>query len=138
MKKIIKRIDKTVYSNQNWKILFRWKKTKNYEKKMVLSFLLKYLWWKELKNINKELKILEQNEKLKTKENYFWTRDNKLRTILINIYLIKIYKNYQKIQGFLDKMKQILGRYIFIFGRINVKRTYRGIFPLAHSDFETA
>lgn len=137
--KIIKRIDKTVYSEiKVGKYSLDEKELKIYEKNGFI-ILPNIFDEKELKKYKQELKILEQNEKLKQKEEYISEpEDNKLRTIFNQHLFSKIYKKLSKDSRILDKVKQILGSEVYIHhGRINVKRAYRGkSFPW-HSDFET-
>ncbi|MGE3593647.1 MAG: hypothetical protein AB7G52_14310, partial [Arcobacter sp.] len=80
--KIIKRIDKTVYSEiKVGKYSLDEKELKIYEKNGFI-ILPNIFDEKELKKYKQELKILEKNEKLKQKEEYISEpEDNKLRTI---------------------------------------------------------
>ena len=122
--KIIKRIDKTVYSKHKvGKYSLDEKELKIYEKNGFI-ILPNIFDEKELKKYKQELKILEQNKKLKQKEEYISEpEDNKLRTIFNQHLFSKIYKKLSKDSRILDKVKQILGSEGYIHhGRINVKR----------------
>lgn len=137
--KIIKRVDKTVYSSQkigNYSL--DEKELEVYEKNGFI-IIPEAFSAKEIKKFRQELKQLELNEKLWKKEEFISEpNDNKLRTIFNQHLFSKIYKKLSKDPRILDKVMQILGSDVYIHhGRINVKRAYQGkSFPW-HSDFET-
>lgn len=137
--KIIKRVDKTVYSKEkigNYSL--DEKELEVYEKNGFI-IIPEAFTQKEIKKFRQELKQLELNEKLWKKEEFISEpNDNKLRTIFNQHLFSKIYKKLSKDPRILDKVMQILGSDVYIHhGRINVKRAYQGkSFPW-HSDFET-
>ncbi|QKF67808.1 ectoine hydroxylase [Arcobacter venerupis] len=137
--KIIKRVDKTVYSKEkigNYSL--DEKELEVYEKNGFI-IIPEAFSAKEIKKFRQELKQLELNEKLWKKEEFISEpNDNKLRTIFNQHLFSKIYKKLSKDPRILDKVMQILGSDVYIHhGRINVKRAYQGkSFPW-HSDFET-
>lgn len=137
--KIIKRVDKTVYSKEkigNYSL--DEKELEVYEKNGFI-IIPEAFSAKEIKKFRQELKQLELNEKLWKKEEFISEpNDNKLRTIFNQHLFSKIYKKLSKDPRILDKVIQILGSDVYIHhGRINVKRAYQGkSFPW-HSDFET-
>lgn len=137
--KIIKRVDKTVYSKEkigNYSL--DEKELEVYEKNGFI-IIPEAFTQKEIKKFRQELKQLELNEKLWKKEEFISEpNDNKLRTIFNQHLFSKIYKKLSKDPRILNKVMQILGSDVYIHhGRINVKRAYQGkSFPW-HSDFET-
>lgn len=137
--KIIKRVDKTVYSKEkigNYSL--DEKELEVYEKNGFI-IIPEAFSAKEIKKFRQELKQLELNEKLWKKEEFISEpNDNKLRTIFNQHLFSKIYKKLSKDPRILNKVMQILGSDVYIHhGRINVKRAYQGkSFPW-HSDFET-
>jgi ectoine hydroxylase len=137
--KIIKRVDKTVYSSQkigNYSL--DEKELEVYEKNGFI-IIPEAFTQKEIKKFRQELKQLELNEKLWKKEEFITEpNDNKLRTIFNQHLFSKIYKKLSKDPRILDKVMQILGSDVYIHhGRINVKRAYQGKSFSWHSDFET-
>jgi ectoine hydroxylase len=137
--KIIKRVDKAVYSTEKiGKYSLDEKELEVYEKNGFI-IIPEAFSEKEIKKFRQELKQLELNEKLWKKEEFISEpNDNKLRTIFNQHLFSKIYKKLSKDPRILDKVIQILGSDVYIHhGRINVKRAYQGkSFPW-HSDFET-
>ena len=137
--KIIKRVDKTVYSKEKiGKYSLEQKELEAYEQDGFI-IIPEVFSEKEIKKFAKELKVLEANEKLRKKEEFISEPDsNKIRTIFNQHLFSKIYKKLSRDPRILNKVMQILGSDVYIHhGRINVKRAYRGkSFPW-HSDFET-
>lgn len=137
--KIINRIDNVVYSKEKiGKYSLNNKDLEVYEKDgfIVIPDVFSA---KEIKKFAKELKILEANEKYRSKEEFISEPDsNKIRTIFNQHLFSKIYKKLSTDPRILNKVMQILGSDVYIHhGRINVKRAYKGkSFPW-HSDFET-
>lgn len=137
--KIIKRVDKTVYSSEKIGNYFLDEKELEVYEKNGFIIIPEAFTQKEIKKFRQELKQLELNEKLWKKEEFISEpNDNKLRTIFNQHLFSKIYKKLSKDPRILDKVMQILGSDVYIHhGRINVKRAYQGkSFPW-HSDFET-
>lgn len=137
--KIIKRVDKVVYSKEKvGKYSLNEKDIISYEENGFI-IIPNAFNEKEIKKFKEELSILEKNEKNR-KNSEFITEPNsdKLRTIFNQHFFSKIFKNLSKDSRILDKVKQILGSEVYIHhGRINIKRAYQGkSFPW-HSDFET-
>jgi ectoine hydroxylase len=137
--KIIKRVDKTVYSQEKiGKYSLDEKELEIYEKDGFI-IIPEVFSQKEIKKFAKELKLIELDEKLWKKEEFISEpNDNKLRTIFNQHLFSKVYKKLSKDPRILNKVMQILGSDVYIHhGRINVKRAYQGkSFPW-HSDFET-
>uniref|UniRef100_UPI004048908E phytanoyl-CoA dioxygenase family protein n=1 Tax=Aliarcobacter sp. TaxID=2321116 RepID=UPI004048908E len=137
--KIIKRVDKVVYSKEKiGKYSLEEKELKAYEKDGFI-IIPEVFSQDEIKKFAKELKILESNEKLRKNEEFISEPDSsKIRTIFNQHLFSKIYKKLSRDPRILNKVMQILGSDVYIHhGRINVKRAYKGkSFPW-HSDFET-
>lgn len=137
--KIIKRVDKVVYSRS---------KIGNYsldEKELVAYekdgyiIIPEVFTPQEINKYKKELESLEKNTKNRSKEEFITEPDSeKLRTIFNQHLFSKVFKKLSKDPRILNKVMQILGSDVYIHhGRINIKRAYRGkSFPW-HSDFET-
>jgi ectoine hydroxylase len=137
--KIIKRIDKVVYSKDKLgDYSLNEKELEAYEEDGFI-IIPEVFSQKEIKKFKQELKNLELDEKNRRKEEFISEPDsNKIRTIFNQHLFSKIYKKLSKDPRILNKVMQILGSDVYIHhGRINVKRAYRGkSFPW-HSDFET-
>lgn len=137
--KIIKRIDKVVYSKDKLgDYSLNEKELEAYEEDGFI-IIPEVFSEKEIKKFKQELKNLELDEKNRSKEEFISEPDsNKIRTIFNQHLFSKIYKKLSKDPRILNKVMQILGSDVYIHhGRINVKRAYRGkSFPW-HSDFET-
>ncbi|MDD2895908.1 MAG: phytanoyl-CoA dioxygenase family protein [Aliarcobacter sp.] len=137
--KILPRVDPTIYSK---KIVGEHSLDENelkyYEENGFIMFPNMFSK-NEVEELKNELIELENNQKLREKEELISEPDSEqLRTIFNQHLFSKVYDKLSKDSRILDKVEQILGSDVYIHhGRINIKRAYKGkSFPW-HSDFET-
>ena len=137
--KIIKRIDKTVYSNKK----FGQQSLDNIQREqydengfIVIPNLFSA---DEVQELLEDIEIMASNDELRQNEEFITEpNDDSLRTIFNQHIFSSAFEKIAKDARILDKVQQLLGGDVYMHhSRINIKPAYVGkSFPW-HSDFET-